>query len=183
MTVGCHSFFYIMPLTLNQKKEIILELKENLKKQQGIVLVDFSSLSANDLADLRKELRSMNCLLWVAKKSLIKKALSDEKILSDFMIDGPAALVFGFDDLITPAKAVYQFTKKHEGLKILGGIWENQLQGSEPILSLAQLPSRADLLTKLVWSLRGSITGLVNVLSGPARGLTIALSEIQKQKS
>lgn len=172
-----------MSLTLDQKKEIILELRENLKKQRGIILIDFSSLPANDLADLRKELRNINCLLWVAKKSLIRKALSDEKILSDFTIDGPVALVFGFDDLIAPAKAVYQFAKKHEGLKILGGIWENQLQGSEPVLSLAQLPSRADLLIKLIWSLKSSVAGLVNVLSGPARGLTIVLSEIQKQKS
>jgi large subunit ribosomal protein L10 len=171
-----------MALTLDQKKQIVSDLRDNLKKQQGIMLVDFSTLSASELAELRDNLRQEDCLMVVAKKSLISRALSEEKVVSDFSIEGASGLVFGFQDMIQPAKIIYQFSKKHDGLKILGGIWDNQVKEKEMVLTLAQLPSQQELLAKFVWTLKAPISGFVGTLKGTVRGLTIVLSEIQKQK-
>lgn len=176
-------FFNVMPLTLEQKKNIVADLKDKLSRQQAIVLVDFSQLPADELAEFRQQLRANDCLLQAAKKSLVERALSESKMLEEFNPDGPAALVFGFSDLITPAKISYQFAKKNERLKIIGGIWENELQDQAAVMALAKLPSHQELLARFTWTLKGPISGLVNVCQGSLRNLVMVLSEIQKVKN
>jgi len=72
------SFFFFMSLTIDQKKDIVADLKKNLRKQRGIILVDFGALPAGELAELRRQLREKNCLLRVVKKSLLTRALTEE---------------------------------------------------------------------------------------------------------
>ncbi|HQO27786.1 MAG TPA: 50S ribosomal protein L10 [Candidatus Pacearchaeota archaeon] len=172
-----------MPLTLEQKKKIVADLADNLSRQQGIVLVDFSQLPADELAEFRQQLRANDCLLQAAKKSLVARALAESKIMEEFSLDGPVALVFGFSSIITPAKISYQFAKKNERLKIIGGIWENELQDQAAVMALAQLPSHQELLARFARTLKSPISGLVNVCQGNFRNLVMVLSEIQKIKN
>lgn len=172
-----------MPLTLKQKEEIVTDLKDKLSRQQSIVLVDFSQLPADDLAGLRQQLKDNSCLLQAAKKSLVQRAFSNAEIMKDFSLEGPVALVFGFGDLITPAKIIYQFHKKDERLKIIGGIWDNQMQNQAAVMALAQLPPYQELLAHLAWTIKSPISGFVGVCQGSLRRLVVALAAVQKVKS
>jgi large subunit ribosomal protein L10 len=171
-----------MPLNIQQKKEIISDLRQKLSEQKGIMLVDFSGVPADEATILRSELRAQNCLLKAVKKSLFQRAMTEEKMDINVGLAGSVSLVFGFDDLITPAKLVYQFSQKHDQLKIVGGIWDNELKDSSSVVALAKLPSYEQAMTQFVWLLNSPTTGLVNVMQGVIRNFMTTLSEIQNKK-
>lgn len=173
-----------MALTFQQKKETVRDLQENISRQKGLVFVDFCKLKNEELSQLRKSLKENDCLLRVAKKTLLKIALKDKKSITDMInnFSGSVALIFGFQDQIEPAKIAYQFTQKHENLKLLGGFWDDSVQGEKEVLTLAKLPSYQGLLGKLVNVISAPSQNLVSVLNGNIKGLVVALNQIQKVK-
>ena len=169
-----------MPLTKAQKKEILQDLKEKLEKQKAIVFVDFQGLEARDLFDLRKKLQENNCQLKIAKKTLVNLALQEKKLKVDVeKMEGQLALVFSFQDTILPAKIVYDFSEEFGVPKILGGYIENEFLEAEKVIELAKLPTKEELLAKLVGSLRAPISNFQMVLRGPLQRLTFALGAIK----
>ena len=170
-----------MALTKEQKNNILEILKNNIDKQKSIIFVDVAGLKANDLYNLRRELKEAGCSIMVAKKTLMSIAFKESNI--EFEKDkfkGELALVFGFSDEVVPAKTTYNFSKGNNNLKILGGILENKLKDLSDIIVLAKIPSRNELLTRVVMSLKAPTSGLVNVLSGNMRDLVYVLSNIKK---
>jgi len=85
----------------------------------------------------------------------------------------------GYGDQTAPAKTLYEFSKTNEKLKILGGILENNVLSIPQVLSLAQLPSKQELLAKAVGSISAPPRNLVNVLQGNIRNLINVLSQIK----
>jgi len=169
-----------MPLNKEQKKNIVKELKDNIAKQKAVVFVSVKGLKASELFDLRKQLKESNCLLSVAKKTLLKIAFKENKIeLNEKELEGQIALIFGFKDEIAPAKTAYNFSLKNENLKILGGFLENQLRNMEEIIILAKIPSKQELLAKFIGSIKAPMSGFVNVLQGNIKGLVYVLSQIK----
>ena len=169
-----------MPLNKEQKKNIVKELKDNIAKQKAVVFVSVKGLKASELFDLRKQLKESNCLLSVAKKTLLKIAFKENKIeLNEKELEGQIALIFGFEDEIAPAKTAYNFSLKNENLKILGGFLENQLRNMEEIIILAKIPSKQELLAKFIGSIKAPMSGFVNVLQGNIKGLVYVLSQIK----
>ncbi len=129
MSVANHGFFNSthrkesMALTKTQKTEILSDLKEKVEKQKAIVFAAITGLKVKDLSSLRKLMKSKDCELKVAKKTLIAKVFQGKKI--DFNVkklEGEVALGFGYKDEVLPFKTLYDFAKDHENLKILGGI-------------------------------------------------------------
>ena len=170
-----------MALTKQQKQKIIGDLKEMLSRQKAIILVGISGLKVKDIAQLRKKLKAIDGNLKVVKKTLIELAFKESKLEFDKdKFREEIALAFGFKDEILPAKTVYQFSRENEKLKILGGYLEGNFKEAEEIITLAQLPTREELLAKLVGSISSPISGLVNVLQGNIKGLIYALSAIKK---
>jgi large subunit ribosomal protein L10 len=92
-------------------------------------------------------------------------------------------MVFGYKDEIAPSKLSYDFSKKNEKIKILGGFLENKFYDVSDIIKLAQLPNKEQLLGMLVGTLNAPITNLVGVLSGNTRKLVYALSQIRDKKA
>jgi len=169
-----------MPLNKEQKKNIVKELKDNIAKQKAVVFVSVKGLKASELFDLRKQLKESNCLLSVAKKTLLKIAFKENKIeLNEKELEGQVALVFGFEDEIAPAKTAYNFSLKNENLKILGGFLENQLRNMEEIIILAKIPSKQELLAKFIGNIKVPMSGFVNALQGNIKGLVYVLSQIK----
>lgn len=175
-----------MPKSREQKQKIIEDLKENIQKQKSAVFVDFSGCDSKFLFKLRDELQKSNCLLKIAKKTLLKKALENlemknlpEKVNQ---IKVQLALIFGFGDEMIPAKICYQFSRENENLKILGGIFGDEFLEKEKVIELAQLPSREELLARLVGTLQNPISNFVSVLENNIKGLIYALSAIKETK-
>ena len=145
-----------------------------------MVFVAIDGLKTTELFDLRKELKQDNCLLTVAKKTLLSIAFKQSKMEFDAKeLKGELALVFGFGDEIMPAKIAYQFSKKNKNLKILGGFFENKIKTAEEMITLARIPSREELLAKIVGSIKAPISGFVNVLQGNIKGLIYVLTQIK----
>ena len=157
-----------MSLTKIQKSKQIDSIKEKVAQQKSVIFVDFAKVASKDLFNLRKSLKEAGCRLKVAKKTLVRVAFGQSGISfwnkMKAVIPGQLALVFGIDDEIAPARIANTFAKAHENLKILGGIFEGRFIDKERVLVLANLPSRNELLSRLVGSLSSSMTGFVRVL-------------------
>lgn len=173
-----------MALTKQQKQKALNDLKDKISKQKSAVFADFSKVKSKDLFDLRKKLKEAGCLLKIGKKTLIRIAFGKagisfwDKIQKN--VPGQMALILGIDDEMAPAKIAYQFTKTNENFKILGGIFENKFAEKEKVLTLATLPTKNELLAKIVGSLAAPISGFENVLIGNTRSLVSILSQIKK---
>jgi large subunit ribosomal protein L10 len=182
-----------MALNREKKQKIIEDLKEKIKRQKAIIFLNISGLKTRDLFELREKLKEKDSLLKVAKKTLTSLAFKDfslklaEKIKE---LKGNLALVFGFSDEILPAKTVFEFLKENENLKILGGIMKveslkakvknYEFLAPEEIISLAQLPTKKELLAKLVNTIKSPILNFLNILEGNIKGLIYILANIKK---
>jgi large subunit ribosomal protein L10 len=167
-----------MALTREQKQKIIKELGDKIGRQKAIVFVSIENLKAVELFGLREKLKKADCLLAVVKKTLLKIAFKEKKIDFDKeKLEGQPALVFGFKDGISPAKIAYQFSQENENLKILGGFFENKFIEAEEVIELAKIPSRQELLARIVGSISAPISNLANILQGNIKGLINVLTK------
>ena len=171
-----------MPLTKQQKKEIIVNLKDKLQRQKSVAFVNYKGINVKDLFALRRELKKEAVEFKVLKKTLIDLALKESGLgnisVKDF--DGQIALVFGYNDEIAPARLLYKFSKTNKSLSLLGGILTNNFINKEAIINLANLPSRKELLGILAGTMNAVASGFVRVLSGNITGLLTVLSKIKK---
>lgn len=170
-----------MPFTKQQKEKIIEDLKEKIAKQKVLIFVDFTGLKVKDFSDLRKRLKAVGSEIKVAKKTLMGIVFKKAKLETETKkLPGEIALVFGYEDIISPAKTIFQFSQEGQNLKILGGFVENQFKEAEGIITLAQLPTREELLAKLVWSISAPVYNFVYALQYNLKGLMYLLSIIKK---
>ena len=145
-----------------------------------MILVDFTGLKVKDLFDLRKKLRAVNSQLKVEKKTLLNLVLKDYDVDFTQKIDKfktQIAVVFGFEDPISPAKTLYQFSLGNPNLKILTGYFEKEVKEKEEIITLAQLPTKEELLARLVGSVSSPISNFINVLEANIKGLLYVLAK------
>jgi len=169
-----------MPLTKEKKKKIIEDLKEKIDKQKSMVFVSIANLKAKELIDLRDKLKEKDCLLFVVKKTLLKIASQEKKLLINVKeLEGELALVFGLGNEISAARIAYQFSLEHEKLKILGGIFKNEFIDKEKVIELAQISSGEELLAKLIGSISSPMSGFINALEGNIKGLIYILRQVK----
>lgn len=172
-----------MPKTREQKSKQIEELTNKLQTNSTIVIAEFTGLTMNDLTDFRNKAREKNVSFNIVKNTLLTKAIKNIGI-KDFdvnKISKQLAIATGDADEVTISKLVYEFTKvAKEKVKIYSGIIENKVVSVETIIKLAQLPSREELLARVVGSISAPVSGFVRVLNGPLQGfynIAKALSE------
>jgi len=170
-------------ITKEQKKAIIKDLTDKLKKQKSVVFADYTGMTVNQVQKLRQQLRADGLDYQVAKKTLIDLCLKEVglKDLSVKDLQGQISLTFSYQDEVAPAKILYNFSKENESLKILTGLVNNQVLSQEEIINLAQLPSRAELLAKLVGSISAPMSGLLNALEGNIKSLIYLLKNIKPE--
>jgi large subunit ribosomal protein L10 len=167
-----------MAQTKAQKQKILEDLKDKMERQKAIIFFDFTGLKVKDFSNLRRKIKAAGDELKVVKKTLIDLAFKKAKLeIEPKKMAGEIALVFGFKDALSLAKEIYQFGKTNEHLKILGGFFENEFRPAEEIITLAQLPSRDELLARLVGSIASPMSGFVNVLQGNIKGLIRVLAK------
>ncbi len=169
-----------MPLNKSQKKKIIDDLKEKIEKQKIFFFVDLKGLKVKDLSDLKKRLKKVDSQLKVSKKTLLNLALKDKKIELDAKkIDGEIAAIFGFNDEILPAKTAYQFSLENKNLKILGGYFDGKFREAEEMINFAKLPTKDELLGRLIGSISAPISNFAYVLNANIKGLLQVLKQIK----
>ncbi len=166
-------------ITKEKKKEIVKNLRENIKKQQAIFFVNFKGIKGEDSDSLRLKLRESGSKMVIARKTLIKIAFKEEGIDFDpLKLEGEAGFIFGFEDGVTTAKVIKEFSKE-ESITVLGGIYEGKILTVEEVETIASLPTRDELLAKLVGTISAPMPRFLNVLQGNTKGLITVLSKIK----
>lgn len=167
--------------TKQQKEQLVKEISERLAKTKAAVFADYTGLSVAKLTELRRKLSVQSAELKVAKKTLIDISFKQSGIMGvdTKKMTGQVAVAFGYQDEVGAAKILNDFAKQNKQLKILGGILENKFIDKLSVLSLAKLPSKPELLGKLVGTIAAPMSGMLNVLQGNLRGLVRVLSQIK----
>jgi len=173
-----------MAKTRVQKESSVAALNEKLDQAKSAVLIDYKGLKVKETEELRGILRQKNVDFHITKNTLVKIALKKHGIEFDSDIfKKPIAIAFAMEDEVTPAKEINLFAKKHEVLEILGGILEKKMIDAAAVKQLASLPSREELLAKMVGSIASPLSGILNVLAGNLRGLVNILNAYKEVKS
>jgi len=174
-----------MAITRKQKEEIVKDLAVKFDDAPSVVFVDYTGLSVADFDELRAKLRETGAEMVIAKNTLAKLALakSKRKELKLEDMSGQMALVFAGEDEIAPAKVVYEFAKAQKKPEINLGILEMDLLPKEKVLELAKLPTKPEMLGKLVGTINAPVSGFVNVLAGNLRGLANVINSIKDAKA
>lgn len=169
-----------MPKTRERKQKDVRGLATQLEGNQNLVFANFYGLKVKDVEELRKKCREANLSCVVAKKTLLSLSLKDkEKEIKN--LQGEILVISGKDE-VAPSKIAAEFGKKNEHLKILAGISQGRWAGLAEIVALSKLPSKEELLSKLVGGLNAPVSGFVRVLSGNFRGLLHTLNGIKDKK-
>jgi len=172
-------------LSIDCKKLMVEEISGRLKKRDTLIVTNYRGLSAQDLNQLRKELRDISGEYLVIKDSMIKRAIADgpNSTISQF-IQGEVGLAMDSEqDPSQISKVLIRFSKTHEVLKVLGGMVKGDLISKEDIKILATLPSREALLGRLANVLNAPIQGLAGALHGILSKLVYALDAVKKKKA
>ncbi|HLN18908.1 MAG TPA: 50S ribosomal protein L10 [Patescibacteria group bacterium] len=169
--------------TRDQKKQIVKDLAEKLKVSKAVVFSDYKGLSVKDMTTLRKELRSQDVDFNVVKKTLMNLALKDAGFELDVRkMEGQIALAVASGDEVSAAKIIAKTAKVNENIKIISGILGKNVLTREEVIALSKLPSKDELLAKMVGALNAPVSGFVNVLAGNLRGLVNVLKAIGDTK-
>lgn len=164
-----------MPTT--KKAATIDELSEMLGRSHLTIVADYRGLGVGDLQGFRANLRTAGAECRVAKNTLTAIAAERAGItgLND-LLAGPTALVLAFEDPVQTSKVVTDFVRTSRILTVRGGVLNNRLVTESDIDALSTMPSREELLGKLVGMLASPMTRVVGVLGGPVRQLPYVLN-------
>jgi len=157
-------------ITKAKKGEILEKLDKGLKGAETLVFVNFHGLPVGETTAFRKKLREAGVSYYVAKKTLVKRALDAMKIKGDQpSFDGELGLAWSGDP-VASAKGVYEFAKLHkEKISLLGGVYQGIYMSKEEITGLASIPGREALLGQFVGMLHESIAKVVRVMDVKAK--------------
>lgn len=168
-----------------RKEEELQALQEKARRSKSLVFLQYLGLSVGDVEDLRRQFRTNQSEMVVAKKSLLGIMLERHGLVNgrntvDSM-GGGVAVAFGYEDEVSAAKVVAHFAKTHEVVQFFGGFLEGDYLSKEEITALSALPTRKELWATVVGSLRAPISGLHRALQSPLQGLVMVLQQRQQQ--
>ena len=174
-----------MSLNIEGKKEVVAEVSERLKNAQAVVLAEYRGLPVEDITVLRSQARASGVYLRVLKNTLARRAVQGTPFekLADQMV-GP--LAYGIsDDPVAAAKVLHAYAKGNDKLVIKGGAMPGHVMSAKEVGQLATMPSREELLAKLLGTMQAPIAKFVQTLNEvPGRFVrTVAAVRDQKEKA
>ena len=151
---------------IDLKKPVLEEISAQVEGAQCVLLVNYSGLTVAQDTQLRKELREAGVHYKVYKNTMMKRAFAGtafESLTKD--LDGTNAIAISKDDATAPARILCKFAKNAKALELKAGVVEGTLYDVDALNELAKIPSREELLSKLLGSLQSPITNLARVLN------------------
>ena len=163
----------------------VKELHDIFSKAKSAVMANYQGIDAQGITALRVHMRSRSVDFRVVKNTLARRAVKDtvlEVLSEDFQ--GPISIIVGFDDAIAPAKALADFAKSGalKAPEVVCGVVEGQKVSSEEVQAIADLPSREELISKMLSVFQGPTTNFVGVFSSLLRKLIGTLDAIREKK-
>ena len=156
-----------------KKTEIVKELEEKLARSNIIVTTSYQGIKAKDMSMLRIALDDPDIEYQVIKNNLIRIAAQGagkEEVMS--IVDGPTAVILGYDDVITTVKLLYQYIRSSGlAISVKGALLGGRTLDTSEVVALGNLPSREVLISQVVGMLKAPVRGLHNAVSFPLYGL------------
>jgi large subunit ribosomal protein L10 len=167
------------------RENIIKKVQERVSSSSVYFFVGFSNVKSSSLSQLRNQLRLVDSYVFVAKNSLINKALEglDLERLEDYLKGETGIISVYNEDIVKPCKAIVDFAKENEAFAIKGGIIEGRKINKEELESLAKLPGREVLLGQAVSGLAAPLTGFLACLNQIILKFVWVAEEIKKVQS
>ena len=148
------------------KQPIVEEISANIKDAQSVVVVDYRGLTVEQDTQLRKAMREAGITYKVYKNTMMNFAFKGTEFESLApVLEGPSAIAISRDDATAPARVITKFAKDAPALEIKAGVVEGTFYDASGMQAVATIPSRDELLSKLLGSLQSPITNLARVLN------------------
>ncbi len=166
------------------KKVVVEEIKQKIQDSKSVVLVKFTGLTVAEDTELRREFRKNNVEYKVLKNTLIKRAFNDLGITDfDEDLNGPTSVAFGADET-GASKVVIDAVKKYDKkVSVKSAYVDGGKVNEAGVKELAAMPSKEQLVAKMLGSLQAPISNFVGVLSAMPRSLVIALNAVAEKKA
>lgn len=162
-----------MSANLDAKKAIVDEIKDKISKAKTVAFVDYRGLTVAEDTEMRANFRKNGCEYKVYKNRLVLRALNELGLTGcDKVFEGTNAVAFSYNDEVAACKILTDTIEKTKKMEIKGGVSNGAVVGADMIKTLANIPSKEVLLTKLVF-----------LLQSPVRGLAVCLDQVAKAKA
>lgn len=169
---------------LQVKQAEVAQIAEDLKNSLATVIVSTRGLTVEEDTELRVALRKAGVKFAVRKNTLAGKAAEAAGIEgAEEYFKGPTAIATSADSYTEAAKILCQYEAKFEKLEVKGGVLDGKVISAAEVKELSKMPSKEELVARVLGGLNAPISGLVNVLNGNIRGLVVALNAIAEKQS
>ena len=165
--------------------EQVKELSDSFSRAKAVYFTEYHGLNVGDMTKLRSEFFKADVEYKVAKNTLIKLAAEENKIsgLDEQLLKGSTALAIAYDEPVSPAKVIKNFTKDNDLPSVKGILFEGQFLPGEEFKKLANLPSKEESLTILMAMLNSPMQKLASTLNAPLQSLAGVLNSLKEKKS
>ncbi len=168
----------------DDKVQAISEFTEGIGKATNAFLIEFKGITVPQVTELRKQVRESGSQYVVVKNTLAMIAVKDSPLVElREKFTGPTAVAYNRTDAVALAKALTRFAKDVPAVTFKGAMLNGQIVPAAQIQNIANLPSREELISKLLYVLQSPIRGLATVLAANIRNLAVVIDQIAKQKN
>ena len=172
-----------MSLNLTEKKAVVAEVSEQVASAQAIVLAEYRGLTVTEITSLRAEARKAGVYLRVLKNTLVRRAI-DGTPFSGLSNDMVGPLMFGISaDPVAAAKVMNSFAKTKDKFVIKAGAMPNEVLDQAGVKALATMPSREELLSKLLGTMQAPVAKFVQTLNEVPTKFVRGLAAVRDQKA
>ena len=172
-----------MPLTRQEKTELIDQYRQGMATAPHAFLLDYKGISVPQVTELRAKVRDSGGQYLVVKNTLALRAIEGGPMdqLRE-LFDGPVAVAYSHDDAVALAKALSESAKAIPAIQVRGGLVNGQQVAGDQLQAIASLPSRDELIGKLLYLLQSPITRFARVLAAIPRDFVVVLDQVRQQK-
>jgi large subunit ribosomal protein L10 len=172
-----------MPLTRTDKEKLIAEYQEGLATAPHAFLLGFKGITVPQATELRNRVRATGGEYLVVKNNLALRAIDSTALAAlEEHFAGPTAVVYSAKDPVALAKALTDYAKDVPAIELKAGMVERRAVAAGQIKEIAQLPSREQLIAKLLYLLQSPIVRFARVLAAVPQSLVVVLDQVAKQK-
>ena len=173
-----------MSANFEAKKLVVEEITSKIKASKAVVLVDYNKLTVAEVSELRNKCREAGCEYKVYKNTLVRKAFNDLGYTQfDETLNGPTAIAFSADE-VTAAKLMSKAAKDYDTkIVVKCGFVDNAYVDKKGVEALATMPSREELIAKMLGSMQAPLANFAGVLNNLVSGIVRVLARVAEQKA
>lgn len=167
----------------DEKQQVVETLTQEIGQATNAFLIEFKGITVPQVTELRKQVRETGSSYVVVKNTLAMIAVKDSPLVElRGQFTGPTAVAYNATDAVALAKALTKFAKDVPAVTFKGAMLNGQIVPAAEIQNIANLPSREELIAKLLYLMQSPIRGFVTVLSANIRNLAVVIDQIAKTK-